>query len=152
MAQIALGANMQQTVDAMREAEAYPGPSIVIAYCPCINHGIRSGMSHSITEEREAVKAGYWQIYRYNPQLEAQGRNPLTMDMAAPDTDAVLNTFLAGEDRYADLTMVDPAEAPALRARLRTRLRTIYGDLTYDAARVPASPTATADSASSADP
>ena len=152
VAQIALGANMQQTVDAMREAEAYPGPSIVIAYCPCINHGIRSGMSHSITEEREAVKAGYWQIYRYNPQLEAQGRNPLTMDMAAPDTDAVLNTFLAGEDRYADLTMVDPAEAPALRARLRTRLRTIYGDLTYDAARRPAASPSSEDNAAKTTP
>lgn len=82
VASVAIGANMQQVIDAMREAEAYPGPSIIIAYCPCINHGIRAGMGHSIVEERLAVQAGYWPIYRYNPMLAAQQLSPYIQDEA----------------------------------------------------------------------
>lgn len=85
VASIALGANFQRAIDALREAEAYPGPSIVIAYCPCINHGIRAGMSHSIIEERKAVEAGYWQLYRYNPLLAAQRLSPFIADEMAVD-------------------------------------------------------------------
>ena len=119
VASIALGANYAQAVKALAEAEAYPGPSIVIAYCPCINHGIRSGMSHSITEERDAVRAGYWQLYRYNPAAD-NGRGQLTVDSAAPD--GTLPTFLGGEDRYADLRMIDPKEASVLQPELEKRL------------------------------
>ena len=123
VASIALGANYAQAVKALAEAEAYPGPSIVIAYCPCINHGIRSGMSHSITEERDAVRAGYWQLYRYNPAAD-NGQGQLTVDSAAPD--GTLPTFLGGEDRYADLRMIDPKEASVLQPELEKRLDRIY--------------------------
>ncbi|MDE5940620.1 MAG: pyruvate:ferredoxin (flavodoxin) oxidoreductase, partial [Muribaculaceae bacterium] len=84
VAQVALGANYQQTIDAMREAEAYPGPSVIIAYCPCINHGIRAGMGDSIVEERKAVEAGYWPIYRFNPLLAAQKLSPFIADELLP--------------------------------------------------------------------
>ena len=123
VASIALGANYAQAVKALAEAEAFPGPSIVIAYCPCINHGIRSGMSHSITEEREAVHAGYWPLYRYNPAAD-NGQGQLTVDSAAPD--GTLLTFLGGEDRYADLRMIDPKEASILQPELEKRLNRIY--------------------------
>ncbi len=123
VASIALGANYAQAVKALAEAEAYPGPSIVIAYCPCINHGIRSGMSHSITEERDAVRAGYWQLYRYDPAAD-NGQGQLTVDSAAPD--GTLPTFLGGEDRYADLRMIDPKEASVLQPELEKRLDRIY--------------------------
>lgn len=121
VASVALGANYQQTINALKEAEAYKGPSIIIAYCPCINHGIRSGMSHSIVEEKNAVKCGYWQIYRYNPtQTE-----PLTVDCVAPDEEAFI-PFINGEDRYADLKMVDPKEAELLQPALQQRCSVIH--------------------------
>ncbi len=128
VAQISLGANYQQAITALREAEAYQGPSIVIAYCPCINHGIRTGMSHAIVEEKNAVACGYWQLYRYNPADEAHGG--LTVDMQAPD--GRLDAFLDNEDRYADLKMVDPAEAPGLRRKLASRIARVYSILTDD--------------------
>lgn len=108
----------------MIEADTYPGPSIVIAYCPCINHGIRAGMGHSIVEERTAVKSGYWNIYRYNPADALKGLEPLKVDCPAPDGE--LFAYLDGENRYADLKMVDPQEAAVLRPRLRKRLNEIY--------------------------
>ncbi len=120
VASIALGANYNQAIKALAEAEAYPGPSIVIAYCPCINHGIRSGMGHSIAEQKLAVKAGYWQLYRYNPA----DKEPLTVDYPAPDGSLI--TFINGEDRYADLRMVDPDEASILQPDLKTRCEHIY--------------------------
>ena len=120
VASVALGANFQQTINALREAEAYDGPSIVIGYCPCINHGIRTGMSHAVVEQRDAVLAGYWPLYRYNPSLPA----PLTVDYAKPD--GQLPAFLDNEDRYADLKMIDPAAAATLRPALATRLDNIY--------------------------
>ena len=128
VASIALGANYQQAINALIEAEAYPGPSIVIAYCPCINHGIRSGMSHSIVEEKLAVKAGYWQLYRYNPTLAMQGKEPLTVDYPQPD--GTLVNFINGEDRYADLRMVDPEAAAVLQPQLAQRVKKLYSIIT----------------------
>lgn len=124
VASVALGANYVQTIKALMEAEAYPGPSIVIAYCPCINHGIRSGMSHAAVEQKLAVKAGYWPLYRYNPALTAQGKPALTVDCAAPDGSLI--TFINGENRYADLRMVDPREAAILQPQLQKHLDEVY--------------------------
>lgn len=120
VASVALGANYEQTIKALAEAEAYPGPSIVIAYCPCINHGIRAGMSHSIIEQRLAVRSGYWPLYRYNPTLPT----PLSVDTAAPDGSLI--TFINGENRYADLRMIDPSEASVLQPQLQKRTEKIY--------------------------
>ena len=128
VASICLGADYQQTINAMVEAEAYNGPSLIIAYCPCINHGIRAGMGHDIVEEREAVKSGYWQLYRYNPDLAKQGKNPLTVDYQAPDGQLI--PFINGEDRYADLKMVDPNEAAVLQPELKSRCDELYKILT----------------------
>ena len=102
VASIAIGANKQQAINALTEAEAYDGPSIVIAYCPCINHGIKKGMGNSIKEQALAVKSGYWPLYRYNPSIK--DKNPLTLDYSAPD--GTLPTFLDGEDRYAALVNI----------------------------------------------
>ena len=129
VASVALGANYQQTINALVEADAYAGPSIVIAYCPCINHGIRAGMGNSIVEERRAVSSGYWQLYRYNPSLAAAGQPALSVD--APKPDGSLGDFMDGEDRYADLKMLDPAEAAILRPELETRIDDIYATLDY---------------------
>jgi len=84
VAQIAMGANMNQTIKAIIEAESYKGPSLIIAYSPCVNHGIKSGMGTSIQEEKRAVEAGYWHLYRYNPVLREQGRNPFILDSKEP--------------------------------------------------------------------
>lgn len=130
VASVALGANYQQTIDAITEADAYPGPSIVIAYCPCINHGIRKGMGFSIFEERDAVKAGYWQIYRRDPRNSPE----LKVDYAEPN--GTLVPFINGEDRYADLKIVDAAEAAVLQPELEQRCNDIYDILTYNAAYV----------------
>lgn len=132
VASICLGANYMQAITALMEAEAYDGPSIVIAYCPCINHGIRAGMGHDIIEERNAVKAGYWQMYRYNPALAAQGKNPLTIDAAAPDGSLI--DFINGEDRYADLKMIDPDEAAILQPELKDRATELYNILLHRSA------------------
>lgn len=123
VASIALGANYNQTVRALTEAEAYPGPSLVIAYCPCINHGIRAGMSHSITEEKQAVLAGYWPLYRYNPAADSK----LSLD--APEPDGNFISFINGEDRYADLRMVDAREASILQPELQKRCDHVYAIL-----------------------
>lgn len=126
VASVSLGANYQQTIDALVEADAHPGPSIVIAYCPCINHGIRAGMSHSIVEQREAVLCGYWPLYRRDP-----AKNPaLTVDCATPD--GKLLTFINGEDRYADLRMTDKAAADTLQPRLEAHCDTVHDILVYN--------------------
>ena len=134
VASIALGANYQQAVDAFVEADAYPGPSLVIAYCPCIEHGIRvadgvAGMSNSIVEEKKAVECGYWQIYRFNPDAP-EGESQLTVDYSKPDD--TFNDFLDREDRYADLKMLDPQAAAILRPELETRIDDLYDLLVYD--------------------
>ncbi|MCH5229275.1 MAG: pyruvate:ferredoxin (flavodoxin) oxidoreductase [Muribaculaceae bacterium] len=130
VASIALGANYLQGLQAFEEADAYPGPSIVIAYCPCINHGIRSGMSHSIVEEKLAVKCGYWPLYRYNPLNINPRQKPLSLDYIKPD--GSMPSFLDNEDRYADLKMRDPAEAEVLRPELQTRCENLYDVMKYD--------------------
>ena len=87
VAQIAMGADQAQTLKAIREAEAYPGPSLIIAYAPCINHGLKAGMGKSQAEEAKAVECGYWHLWRYNPQLEAEGKNPFSLDSKEPQWD-----------------------------------------------------------------
>ncbi len=113
VAHVAMGADMNQCIKAIAEAEAYDGPSLIIAYAPCINHGIKSGMSTSMEEEKKAVKAGYWHLYRYNPALKSQGKNPFVIDSKAPDTDEYIN-FLMGEVRYNSLMTQNPERAEEL--------------------------------------
>ena len=112
VAQVAMGADMNQCVKAIAEAEAYPGPSIVIAYAPCINHGIRKGMGISQTEEKNAVASGYWNLFRFNPALKEQGKNPFTLDSKAPT--ASYRDFLNGEVRYTSLVRQNPERAEKL--------------------------------------
>lgn len=113
VAQIAMGANQAQTIKALREAEAYDGPSVVIAYSPCIAHGIRSGMTETQSEQKRAVECGYWHLYRYNPMLEEEGKNPFTMDSKEPKWELFQN-FLNNEIRYTALKKQFPAEAEEL--------------------------------------
>ena len=108
VAQIAMGADYNQTVKALAEAEAYPGPSLVIAYAPCINNGIKKGMSKAQTEEKLAVEAGYWHNFRFNPAAE----NKFTLDSKAPTGD--YQAFLKGEVRYASLALKNPERAAVL--------------------------------------
>ena len=112
-AQIAMGASDAQCLKAIREAEAYDGPSIIIAYAPCINHGIKAGMGKAQAEEKAAVACGYWHLWRYNPQLEAEGKNPFTLDSPEPNWDEFEN-FLKGEVRYASVLKQYPDEAAEL--------------------------------------
>ena len=113
VAQVAMGADQAQTLKAIREAEAYDGPSLIIAYSPCINHGIRKGMGHAQQEQQEAVACGYWHLWRYNPALEAEGKNPFTLDSKTPDWDKFAD-FLKGEVRYSSVMKQYPAEAEEL--------------------------------------
>ncbi|WP_373827590.1 thiamine pyrophosphate-dependent enzyme, partial [Bacteroides heparinolyticus] len=113
VAQIAMGADQAQTLKAIREAEAYPGPSLIIAYAPCINHGLKAGMGKSQAEEELAVKCGYWHLWRYNPSLEAEGKNPFILDSKEPDW-AGFKDFLKGEVRYASVMKQYPQEAEQL--------------------------------------
>ena len=115
VAQIAMGADYNQAVKALAEAEAYPGPSLVIAYAPCINHGIKKGMAKAMTEEELAVKAGYWHLFRYNPTLKAEGKNAFSLDSKAPTDD--YKEFLNGEVRYNALVRQNPARAEKLFAQ-----------------------------------
>ncbi|HHV44866.1 MAG TPA: pyruvate:ferredoxin (flavodoxin) oxidoreductase [Firmicutes bacterium] len=110
VAQIAMGANLNHTLRTLIEAEAYPGPSLIIAYSPCINHGIRTGMGTSIMQEKKAVEAGYWHLYRYNPQRKLEGKNPFTLD--SKDPSGSFQEFLTSEVRYSSLrnTFPDIAE------------------------------------------
>lgn len=112
VAQIAMGANMNHTIRTILEAESYPGPSLVIAYSPCINHGIRTGMGTSILQEKRAVEAGYWHLYRYNPLRKDKGENPFTLDSKTPS--ASFRDFLMSEVRYSSLQRALPGEADAL--------------------------------------
>ena len=112
VAQIAMGADFNQTVKAIAEAEAYPGPSLIIAYAPCINHGIKKGMSKAQTEEQLAVQTGYWHCFRFNPALAAEGKSAFTLDSKAPSGD--YQEFLNGEVRYNSLKRANPAKAERL--------------------------------------
>ena len=115
VAQIAMGADYNQCVKAIAEAEAYPGPSLVIAYAPCINHGIKVGMSKAQTEEKLAVEAGYWHTFRYNPALKAEGKAAFSLDSKAPTGD--YKAFLNGEVRYNALARFNPERAEELFAK-----------------------------------
>jgi len=112
VAQVAMGANMNQTIKAFVEAEKYKGPSLIIAYSPCINHGIKTGMGTSMAEEKKAVECGYWHLYRYNPELREQGKNPFILDSKEPSKD--FREFLLGEVRYSQLATVFPETAEDL--------------------------------------
>ncbi|EHH00630.1 pyruvate:ferredoxin (flavodoxin) oxidoreductase [Paraprevotella clara] len=113
VAQIAMGADQAQCLKAIREAEAYPGSSIIIAYAPCINHGLKKGMGKSQAEEEAAVKCGYWHLWRFNPALEAEGKNPFSLDSKEPNWDA-FQDYLKGEVRFASVMKQYPAEAADL--------------------------------------
>lgn len=106
VAQIAMGADMNQTIKAIKEAESYNGPSLIIAYSPCINHGIKSGMGTSMMEEKKAVESGYWHLYRFNPLLKEQGKNPFILDSKEPKGD--YKEFINGEIRFSQLKNVFP--------------------------------------------
>ncbi len=112
VAQVAMGADPAQTLKAIREAEAYPGPSLVIAYCPCIEHGMKCGMGLSQLEEKKAVECGYWHLYRYDPRLKQEGKNPFTLDSKEPTGD--FQQFLMGQNRYASLKLSFPEKAQEL--------------------------------------
>ena len=112
VAQVAMGADPAQTLKAIREAEAYDGPSIVICYCPCIEHGMKASMGLSQIEEKKAVECGYWHLYRYDPRLKERGKNPFQLDSKAPTGD--FQQFLMGENRYASLKLSFPEKADAL--------------------------------------
>lgn len=126
-AQIAMGADQAQTLKAIREAEAYDGPSLIIAYAPCINHGIKAGMGHSQLEEQKAVECGYWHLWRYNPALEESGQNPFTLDSKTPDWDK-FEDFLKGEVRYASLAKQYPAEASELFSAAKANAQWRYNN------------------------
>ena len=112
VAQVAMGADPNQTLKAIREAEAYPGPSIVICYCPCIEHGMKASMGLSQLEEKKAVECGYWHLYRYDPRRKAEGKNPFQLDSKEPTGD--FQKFLLGENRYASLQLAFPEKAQEL--------------------------------------
>ena len=114
VAQIAMGADFNQCIKAFTEAESYNGPSLIIAYAPCINHGIKGGMSIAQLEEDKAVKAGYWNCFRFDPRLADEGKNPFTLDSKAPT--ASYRDFIMGEVRYNSLTRAFPERAEKLFA------------------------------------
>ena len=127
VAQIAMGADQAQTLKALREAEAYPGPSLVIAYAPCINHGLKAkgGMGKTQAEEANAVECGYWHLWRFNPELEKEGKNPFQLDSKEPNWNN-FQAFLDGEVRYASLAKSFPAEAQELYAAAKEAAQTRY--------------------------
>jgi len=125
VASVAMGASRNQLLKALSEAEAYPGPSLIIAYAPCINHGI--DMTHSQEEEKKAVEVGYWTLYRYNPALAEAGGNPLTLD--SKDPTGSYREFLLGEVRYSSLRGQFPERAEALFARAETEAGARYENL-----------------------
>ncbi|MCF6184166.1 MAG: pyruvate:ferredoxin (flavodoxin) oxidoreductase, partial [Bacteroidales bacterium] len=115
VAQISMGANQSQTFKAIKEAEAYPGPSLIIAYSPCIAHGLKAGMNRVMNEEKMAVESGYWNLYRFNPQLEAEGKNPFILDSKPPKYE-LFKEFLLGEVRFNSLYKLFPEHADELFA------------------------------------
>jgi pyruvate-ferredoxin/flavodoxin oxidoreductase len=127
VASVAMGANKQQMMKSMLEAESYDGPSLIIAYAPCINHGIKKGMGKAQEESKIAVECGYWPLYRYNPMLKAEGKNPLSLDCKQPD--GHLQEFLSGEVRYASLEKSFPEESKKLRAIIEEEYNERYEHL-----------------------
>ena len=130
VAHIAMGADMNQCIKAISEAEAYNGPSLIIAYAPCINHGIKAGMSKAMEEEKKAVEAGYWHLYRYNPALKAEGKNPFSLDSKVPAVDDKYKEFLMGEVRYNSLARQNPERADMLFNKAIANAKDRYDYLT----------------------
>lgn len=124
VAQISLGANMNQAIKAIKEAEAYHGPSLIIAYAPCINHGIKTGMATTIAEEKKAVETGYWHLWRFNPELKEEGKNPFTLDSKEPTGE--VKDFMKGENRYLVLQKTHPEVAEELFAKAERDLLERY--------------------------
>ena len=110
--QVSLGANMNHTLKTLVEAESYKGPSLIIAYSPCVNHGIRMGMGKSVAEEKKAVESGYWHLYRFDPRLKEEGKNPFTLDSKEPKVP--LKDFIMGEVRYSQNKITFPELAENL--------------------------------------
>lgn len=119
-----MGANPAQLVKVLKEAERYDGPSLIIAYAPCINHGLTKGMGCAHEEMKLAVKSGYWNLYHYNPDLKKEGKNPFILDSKEPDMD--LREFLMGEVRFASLTRTFPDEAEKLLSQAETNAKEKY--------------------------
>ncbi len=124
VAQIAMGANMNHTIKTITEAEKYNGPSLIIAYSPCINHGIKTGMGTSMEEEKKAVESGYWHLYRYNPYLKAEGKNPFTLDSKPPTKPFI--DFIKGEIRYSSLQNINKDLADELFAKAEENAKERY--------------------------
>lgn len=120
VASIAMGASKQQTVRAFLEADSYPGPSLILCYAPCISQGLKEGMGKSQEEMKRAVESGYWPLYRYNPLLEKEGKNPFILE--SKDPDGSIQTFLSGENRFASLEKMFPDESKRLRAIIEEQL------------------------------
>ena len=127
VAQIAMGADQAQTLKAIREAEAYDGPSLIIAYAPCINHGLKKGMGKAQAEEAAAVECGYWHLWRYNPELENEGKNPFSLDSKEPNWDN-FEAFLKGEVRFASVMKQFPNEAEELFAAAKQNAQWRYNN------------------------
>ncbi|GBC61540.1 pyruvate:ferredoxin (flavodoxin) oxidoreductase [Desulfonema ishimotonii] len=124
VANVSMGANKNQTLKAFVEAEAYDGPSLIMAYAPCINHGIKKGMGKAQEEEKLAVECGYWPLYRFNPDLKNEGKNPFVLDSKEPD--GTLQEFLSGEVRYAALEKLFPEESKKLRSAIDIQYKERY--------------------------
>jgi len=124
VASISMGANKNQTMKAILEAEKYPGPSLIICYAPCINQGIKKGMGKSQLEGKLAVESGYWPLYRYNPELIKEGKNPFILDSKTPD--GTIQDFLGGEVRFAALEKSFPEESKRLRAKIQEEVEDKY--------------------------
>lgn len=129
VASVAMGANKQQFLKAIKEAEAYPGPSLIIAYAPCINQGIKKGMGKTQLEQKLAVDSGYWPLYRYNPELVEEGKNPFQLESKAPD--GSLQEFLSGENRYAMLERLYPEFSKTFRAQIEKDYNNRYATLKH---------------------
>ena len=127
VAQIAMGADMNQTIKAIAEAEAYPGPSLIIGYAPCEMHSIKGGMGNCQKEMKRAVECGYWNMFRFNPALKAEGKNPFTLDSKAPTAD--YKEFIMGEARYSSLTRAFPERAEELFEKAAQNSRARYDHL-----------------------
>jgi pyruvate-ferredoxin/flavodoxin oxidoreductase len=124
VASVAMGSNKNQLIKALKEAESYPGPSLIIAYSPCINHGIKLGMGKTQYEEKIAVDSGYWPLYRYDPRLSEEGKNPFQLDSKEPN--GKIQNFIMGEIRYNSLKRTFPNEAKKLHKKLEEDVNNRY--------------------------
>jgi pyruvate-ferredoxin/flavodoxin oxidoreductase len=124
VASISMGANKQQTMKAFMEAERHPGPSLVVCYAPCIAHGLRAGMGKTQNEAKLAVESGYWPMFRYNPSLVDEGKNPFILDYKEPN--GTLQDFLSNEVRFAALEKSHPEESKRLRSKIEEEVNNRY--------------------------